>query len=221
MNFRLKLVTLSALVGGASAGAVLLRNQYSHAADHLDPPTRTNPAMGGTDHNADIADVYAWHQGTGASATLVTILTFGGPNPPTPTQAIPCDRDVLYTIYIDNTGDAMPEFNIRARFAQDSTMNCFVQIEGIPGTTAPIVGPVEYQLGTSSVKAYAGLRDDAFFFDLTGFRETLSMGSIRMTNDRDFFAGQNTPAIVIEMPLAAAQGAGTNVKIWATTARAQ
>jgi hypothetical protein len=40
-----------------------------------------------------------------------------------------------------------------------------------------------------------------------------------MTNDRDFFAGKNTSALVLEMPIAGALGMGTSIRVWGTTAR--
>lgn len=214
-----KLAALAACVGVAAGGLSVWHIRHSHAADHLDPPTRVDPAQGGMDRNADIADVYAWHQGDGATRTLVTALTFAGPNAPMAGQALPCDRDVLYTISIDNTGDGVAEHNIRVRFGRDDRMNCFVRFEGVPGLTQPVSGRVEHVINSGGVKFFAGLRDDPFFFDLQGFRETLMMGTPRFVNDRDFFAGKNDSAIVIEMPLAAAIGAGTAVRVWATTAR--
>lgn len=228
MNRR-RLTAIVAAAGLAVVGAMALRAGRSHAADHLDPPARTDPAASmAADRAADIADVYAWHRGTGPEGTLVVALTYSGPNAPSPTQAVPCDRDVLYTIHIDNTGDAVAEHNIRARFAPDSTgRNCYVRWEGLPGVALAQVAPVEVTRTFGAVRTFVGLRDDAFFFDLQGFRETLSMAAtapagmgIRMTNDRDFFAGKNTSAMVLEIPLSAVQATGrTTLKVWGTTAR--
>jgi hypothetical protein len=212
-----------ALIGagilGLAAGSISLwsATPIARAADHLDPPARTDPDSGGADRGADIADLYAWHQGTGASARMVTVLTFAGPNVPSADQAVPCDRDVLYGIHLDNGTN---QFNIRARFGKDDLGNCFVQVAGIPGTgTAVISGPVERPFTRAGVRMFAGLRDDPFFFDLTGFRETLSTGTIRMINDRDFFAGMNTSALVIEFPLAAVSPGGETVRVHSTTGR--
>ena len=215
---RLRVMVACALIAGAlGAGAGLVH--LAEAADHLDPPGRTNPMSGGMDRNADIADVFAWHQGAGAEASVVTVLSFAGPNMPAADQAIPCDRDVLYAIHVSNDADADPEHTIYARFGQDDLDNCFVSVSGIPGVTGAIEGPVELAMERSDARVFAGLRDDAFFFDLQGFQETLSMGTIRMTNDRDFFAGQNTPALVVEFPLSAVSTEGQDFRVWATTAR--
>lgn len=228
MNRR-RTLALVAAAGLATVGALALRSGRSHAADHLDPPARTDPASTmNADRNADIADIYAWHQGAGATQTLVLALSYAGPNAPAANQAVPCDRDVLYSIHIDNSGDAIAEHTISARFATDSTnRNCFVRFEGIPGVTGARIQPVELTRTYGSARAFVGLRDDAFFFDLQGFRETLAMAGtapagmgIRMTSDRDFFAGRNTPVIVVELPTSAVNRmGGTTLKVWATTSR--
>lgn len=209
---------LALLAGGAGLAATA--GFQAEAADHLDPPARTNPDSGGTDRNADIADVFAWHRGSGATRSVVTVLSFAGPNLPAADQEIPCDRDVLYQIHVSNDADLDPEFDITARFGEDDLGNCFVQLTGIPGAgSAPIVAPVERVVQRNGVSVFAGLRDDAFFFDLVGFRETLTMGTIRMTDDRDFFAGKNTPAIVVEFPLIAVSPGDEAFRVWATTSR--
>jgi hypothetical protein len=214
----MKLAALAACAG-VVAGATLWRVRAGHAADHLDPPARVDPAAGGADRNADIADVYAWHQGDGAARTLVMALTFAGPNLPAAGQALPCDRDVVYTLHIDNTGDGVAEHAVNVRFGRDDRSNCFVRFDGVPGLGAPVVGRVERTINAGGVRFFAGLRDDPFFFDLQGFRETLMMGTPRFVNDRDFFARKNDSAVVIELPLAAAIAAGSSVRVWATTAR--
>ena len=219
---RPKLWSLAVLaLGGLSAFAAA---QIAHveAADHLDPPARTNPmnVPAGTDRAADIADVYAWHQGTGAAQRLVVAMSFSGPNAPVANQAIACDRDVLYTIHIDNNGDGVGEHNIEARFGRDSNMNCLVQFSNIPGVTGTIVAATEHTLTRGPVKVFAGLRDDAFFFDLEGFRTTLSTGTVAMRSDRDFFAGLNTSVIVVEMPASAALATPVaDIRVWGTTQR--
>jgi hypothetical protein len=211
-------VATAALVGGSFA----LRANRSHAADHLDPPSRTDPANGGSDRNADIADVFAWHRGAGATQSVVLALSYGGPNAPVAGQAIPCDRAVLYTIHVDNTGDGVSDRQLSVRFGQDDRMNCFARWENLPGTSAPVVSRVERvnDLG-GGVRTYVGLRDDAFFFDLQGFRETLAMGTPRFVSDRDFFARKNTPVIVIEVPATAINNGQNTLRVWATTARAR
>jgi hypothetical protein len=214
-------VALSALGLGitAAVGASMLETESADAADHLDPPARTDPGMG-ADRTADIGDIYAWHRGTGASATVVTVLTFDGPNDPAADQAIACDRDVLYTIHIDNDDDNVTDFDIEARFGEDDLGNCFVEVSDIPGETDAIEAPVGYTRQGTDAMVYAGLHDDPFFFDLMGFQNVLASGDLGdFVNDRDFFAGKNISALVLEFPLPAAAGGGTSLRVWASTAR--
>ena len=82
-----------------------------------------------------------------------------------------------------------------------------------------IVGPVETILSKDGVRAYAGLRDDPFFFDLQGFRETRSTGTLRFDKTRNFFAGKNDTIMIIEIPKSRLGGSANTVEASVTTAR--
>lgn len=200
----------------ALAGAVLWPGHGILAADHLDPPARTDPAVDSTpDRPADIADVFAWHTAT----TTVLVLTFAGPVATT----LPAfyDRDVLYKINISNTdATTTPNIPITVKFGKGAGANQFgVQISGIPGVNGPIVGPVDTTIVKDGVTARAGLFDEPFFFDLQGFKDTVSSGHLAFNNKRNFFAAQNDTAIVIEIPSDRINNAGHVLNIWGTTAR--
>ena len=213
MSKRLLQAAIAIAIGSGTSVAIV---QSGSAADHLDPPGRTDPDSGGMDRSADIADLFAWH----SENSVVLALTYDGPSAPTLSQGLPCDRNVLYGMHISNDDDQEAEFDIWARYAKDDAGRCFVSLEGVPGAGSdPISGPAERTLYAKSVTAFTGLRDDAFFFDLQGFRETFSTGSIKMIDDRDSFAGQNTAAIIIEFPLVAISPGGEDFRIWATTSR--
>lgn len=211
-----KFIMKSALVLATGIGASAALLQLGVAADHLDPPGRTDPDSSGTDRTGDIADLYAWH----TSDKLVTILTYDGPSMPAASQGLACDRDVLYGIHISNDDDLMAEFDIWFRYGLDDEGKCFVSMDGIPGVGGgALKGPAEKPINWMGVTGFAGLCDDPFFFDLQGFKETLAMGQIKMTDDRDGFAGQNASAFVVEMPLSAVSPTGEKLRIWATTSR--
>ncbi|RYH05798.1 MAG: hypothetical protein EON57_07180 [Alphaproteobacteria bacterium] len=184
------------------------------AADHLDPPTRTDPAADqNPDTAADIADVYAWHTAT----NVVIAVTFAGPQPSTKPAIY--DRDLLYTINISNNGVPFdPEIQIRWRFGFNGSA-VGVQFTGVPGSSGPIEGPVETDLVQGPVTVRAGLFDDPFFFDLQGFKETRASGVLSFRNDRSFFTGQNDTAVVVQMPRSAIENGSNPIKIWATSAR--
>jgi len=200
----------------ATGAALLLPGTANRAADHLDPPSRTDPAFDNTpDAPADIADVYAWYGPT----TLRLALTFAGPS--VGTQPAVYDRDVLYKILVSTAPpDDTPEITIKVRFAPGTRENEFgVRYEGIPGVTGTIEGPVETILQKDGVQTFAGLLDDPFYFDLMGFRETRSTGSVRFNNQRSFFTGQNDTAFVIEIPKSRFAGGTGKLSIWSTAAR--
>ena len=183
------------------------------AADHLDAPTRTDPAFDGTpDRPADIADIYAWHTPT----HLILALTFAGPNPAG--EAGTYDRDVLYEINLSTDGIAQTtEVPIRIRFGFDGNRPG-VQVTGLPGG-ASVQGPVEETLTVNNMLVRAGLFDDPFYFDLQGFRETRSTGTLRFNSQRDFFAGQNDTAVVIQIPRPMIQQGNQLIHVWSAASR--
>lgn len=201
--------------GVLAVGAVAVPSLYLTGADHLDPPARTNPAVDDTpDIAADIADVFAWH----TDSSVIIALTFAGPQ--ATSQPAVYDRDVLYTINISNAEPrTTANIPIEVRFGKGAGANDFgVQVKGLPGGRE-ISGPVEQNLMMDGIKVRAGLFDDPFFFDLQGFRDTLSTGTLSFDNTRDFFAGQNLTAVVIEIPRDQIENGTSPVDVWATTAR--
>jgi hypothetical protein len=204
-----------AVIGIAGGAALLTADRSVKAADHLDPPARTDPAVDQTpDKAADIADIFAWYDSTFFNIAM----TFAGPSaaslPPT------FDRDVLYTLNINNDGSKIsPNYAILIRFAQDSGGNWGVQFTGVPGSSGPIAGPVDTDLKQGSVTVRGGLFDDPFFFDLQGFKTTKSTGKLSIINSRNFFAGQNDTAVVLQFPRSAVENGTNPVRIWGTTAR--
>lgn len=210
LRFRWEVGALSlaaALVAGVMVGPSAVR-----AADHTDPP---GGVVAGD--AADIGDIFAWHT---AGGSLVAVLTFAGPLPPSEGQTGTWDSTVLYGIHLDNTGDGQPNTSIWLRFGKNALGDWGIQVINLPGTSGPVVGPVETLLEPAAgARVWAGLSDDPFFFDLQGFQDTLGSGTLSFNSSRDFFAGLNITAVALEMPLAAAQGAGSSIRVWATTAR--
>lgn len=179
------------------------------AADHAEAPG----TMG--DGAADIADFYAWHD----NGTVTAIVTFGGLTPAGGDAVY--DANVLYGIHIDTDGDAVPDMDIWARFGQDADGNWGLQVQGLPGEDGNVVGAVESNIDG---KAWAGLRDDGFFFDLEGFNLTIAsaMEDATATNlmfdpTRDSLAGTNVTAIVVSFPGSAV--GSDNIQMWATSGR--
>lgn len=201
-------------IGSAAAVCALLAAvPPARAADHVEAPGTA------ADNAADIADVYAWHSGD----KLVTVVTVAGRATASATGPV-YDEDVLYTVHIDNDGDNDSDIDIQTRFGQNSAGDWGVKVENLPGAKNPVVGPVnsEVEAGNETgeeLHVFAGWREDPFFFDLTGFVDTKTSGTLSFMNNRDFFAGLNVTAIVLEMDLSEALDGATTLHIWATTGR--
>lgn len=216
MRAMMKTMLAGCVASSALAGLLLVPGDAVRSADHLDPPTRTDAGFDANpDIPADIADVFAWH----SNGTTKIAMTFAGPvSTVAPTYY---DRDVLYKINISTGLPAhTPEFTVKFRFGKGAGDNDWgVRIEGVPGVSGTIEGPVETNLEKDGVKARVGLFDEPFFFDLIGFRETRSFQQIRIRNDRNFFDGQNDTAIVLEIPDAKLGSGVTALDLWGQTAR--
>ena len=199
MTQRLKLM-LSASAGAVALGAMLLvPGQLALSADHLDSPTRTDPAINpNADVGCDIADDYV----TFDANVLTIIHTFGGPS----ARTLPAfyDRNLLQTINISTSAPATSaDISIRLRFGPGANPGEHgISVENLPGVNGAIVGPVENILSKDGVRVYAGLRDDPFFFDNPGLRLSRTTGVLQITNNpsRSAFFGRNITAVVIEIP---------------------
>lgn len=177
------------------------------AADHIDSPV----AM--ADGAADITDLYAWAEGD----SVVAIVAFAGLSEAgTPATY---DPDVLYGIHVDNDGDGESDHDIWARFGQNDAGEWGIQVTGLAGEEA-VVGPVEQTIDAAlGQRVFAGLRDDPFFFDLEGFQDTLADGTLQFSPKRNFFAGINVTAIVVQASRDQLANGNEPFSIWATTRR--
>lgn len=215
-------LSLFAAAGGmVLAGAAILVSTDAGpvtAADHFDPPTRTDQSVNtNADVPADIADLYLYHTPT----SVIVSIDFGGPRPTS--EAAKYDRDVLYNIFLSNAGSKLDsEFNIEIRFGQDRTNPAAsgIRVAGLPGVATPLVGPVETTLTTANgIRVFAGLIDDPFNFDAAGLRMTRESGTLMFSNTRNRFAQMNSTAVIIEIPIALLRNGDNRITSWATAAR--
>ena len=207
---------LSAGAGLAALAAILVvPGQLALTADHIDPPTRTDPAVDpNPDIPADIADIYAFHDDN----FVYLIDSIGGPA----ATNLPAfyDRDVLYTINVSTAApQSSPEIAITFKFGPGTRPGEWgIQLANVPGVDGTIVGSVERILSKDGVMVYAGLSDDPFFFDSQGLRESRQMGTIRFDKTRSFFGSKNITTIAIAIPKSRFPASG-NMDIWTTSAR--
>ena len=223
---------------GLVAAICLLASAAVMSADHAESPgTDADPA-------ADLADVFIFPSPQSATKT-VGAITFGGRSAPRSRidGSFYCDPNVLYILNIDRANaagefDSIPDVQIFARFGTNSVGICGLQLENVPGAGGTFFGPIETVFESSTgLKAFAGLRNDPFFFDAEGYAALVAsfanpgqsgdvIGSFRLgsnTPRRDSFANRNVSAIVFEMDnnaLSPASGsARPRVRVWSTTAR--
>ena len=225
-------VGLTALLAVAAAvGLVLLLHSggppTARAADHLDAPGLTPP---GGSVQTDITDVYAFQSPANpADSVLVLNVNTGtaGTNA-TFARGIPGvgrTRGVSYHFNVDNNGDAVTDVNLRLVFgapAADGSQHFELRRNGrvvipfgIGRSTAFGADPDVIRVG--DVKAFAGRRDDPFFFDLAAFLG-LNGRSFCDGQQTDFFAGRNVSAIVLEVPSSMLTRASSpNIGVWSST----
>ena len=201
------------------------------AADHDD-----SPLIGG-DQAADIADVYAFRS-PGDPGRVVLAMTLSDVLPPGQIRLGRSifDPRVLYEFNIDNNGDGVEDRVIQA-YAVGNPDN---QVMHVRGPVAPLALGADSRIvndagvtvsarvstGTQvivgerqGVRLFAGVRDDPFFFDLGRFSAILAgQASSFADPGTDAFAGLNTYAIVIELPVAMIGDPATTT-IWASTSR--
>jgi len=185
---------LVAAIGAIVLTAFLVRQagpSSAGAADHLDAPGLT-PPPGGDGIGTDLTDIYAFQSPADASKTVLImnvngLMTGDLANPPgadrpfgTKVPFVHGNPNVSYNFRVDSNGDAVPDATIQVRFGKpgnDGAQQMRVKIlragsdDGIAfqGRStgfgqAPVVNS-----GPLGIKAFAGRRDDPFFFNLIGF----------------------------------------------------
>ena len=199
-------------------------------ADHRDAPGINE------DPRADINDIYAFvnpNSGNVVLAMTVNPFQIGG------APGIAFAADVLYEFKVDNDGDNVEDLVIQGTFSSTSAGPQRFNVRGParprvagaasslalqepPAITGPADGSV-VTAGGNVPKAFAGQRDDPFFFDLIfGFRllGIAPGGPVSRAPGIDFFAGINCSILALEIPPSALRGrAGNILRIWATTGR--
>jgi hypothetical protein len=203
-------------------------------ADHLDAPALGGLTTGGvynppgslhSDHgDRDINDVYAF-QGRNASRTVLAMTT----NPAINLFGGSFGTNVRYILNVDKNGNAVADLAYVFRFgavhsgAQNYTVtrytgsNARTLQSGVMVAWGSTSGTGIAGATKDGLKAFAGVRSDPFFFDLSGFVGTvLGLGTDQLgSNPTDFFVGLNTNALVIEVPDDALGGG--NIGVWGVT----
>lgn len=210
----------------------------ARSADHAESPAAD------ADPAADIADVFLFPSPESGNR-LVGAITFGGR--PAPRSRIDanfyCDPRVLYSFQIDRANaagqfDSIPDVTIHARLGSNRAGACGLQLENVPGAGGTFSGPVEQVFATpSGIKAFAGLRNDPFFFDAQGLGalfasfqtpgqngDLVSAFGIGSRARRDSFGFRNVSVIAFDMDIdqlapRLPDGSRPLLRVWAVTSR--
>jgi hypothetical protein len=208
-------------------GAILLAGAL-FAADHIDAPAVTGP--GSTSPGNDITDVYAF-QSPGDNTRMVFVMNTQGLLSPSVSATASFPSNVMYEFNIDNTGDNVEDLVIQC-LVQNGKLRVYGPVApGTPGTTSTVKAMASsvttavtaygaspnVGIANNGVKAFAGPRDDPFFFDLARFKEIIAgtQASFRSPGV-DAFAGTNVMSIVVELPKTLL-GSVATINVWGET----
>ncbi|HEX5590493.1 MAG TPA: DUF4331 family protein [Candidatus Limnocylindrales bacterium] len=227
-----KLATLGAAMTVLTLGAAPL---LTSGADHLDAP-----ALGGATANGmiaphsehgdrDINDVYVFEAPADPGRTAIAVTV----NPAINLFGGDFGTNVRYVINIDTSGDNVQDLAYVATFADDGSEALKFKLTRYDGARSVSLngGRTVAQghandsvkaVGQNDIWAWAGVRSDPFFFDLTGFIGTVTLlqtgtavgGDGLGSNPTDFFANLNTNAIVLSIPNSELPD---TIGVWATT----
>lgn len=229
-------VTLAAATAAVALPALLLAPTAARAADHREAPaTSVDPA-------ADLLDVYCFVNPNDTSKVVLALTVNAAQIGGLPSPSF--SPDVLYQFKIDNDGDFAEDLVIQATYDTPGP-NQQVTINGpsapskagatnkllklkkgqTPAATGPSNATVFAGTDTQKItRAYSGLSDDPFFFDLTFVFRLLGIlpgGPLTRAPGLDFYHTTNISALVVEVPRTALlkEGGSNTINVWATTSR--
>lgn len=211
-------------------GAGMLVCGIVFAADHIDAPAVGSLSTGST--AADITDYYAFESPSNPD-NYVFVVNVMGLTAPGATDQAAFDPNVMYEINIDNNGDNIEDLVIQSIFRDDQVL--------VFGPTPPMVNGLNSRIEnggdklramvtsygaspsigeSSTLKIFAGPRDDPFFMDFFRFVDIVNGAGSALglevpppadgnayatsfsENGMDTFAGTNVLSVVIEVPKA-------------------
>jgi hypothetical protein len=146
---------------GALALTVLSAASWAIAADHLDAPAVNMDPL------ADITDLYTW--------TETTNVVFALNVAPLAAKDAKFSDKVQYVIHTESApmfGSAGEKVDIICTFDAAQKISCWVGDQDyVTGDASATTGLTST---SKSIKVFAGLRDDPFFFNLDGFKDTVA-----------------------------------------------
>ena len=199
----------------------------SDAADHGDAPL---PAH---DQACDLADTYLFLDPRDNTRIILGGTTRGFIVPSENVNLGVFDPNVRYRFEFENTGDARPDMFMDVRFSPKTNSSTEVQMATITfsngvtftaPTTLPTTDPNPPEpvvtTGPNGILFHAGVVDDPFVFDITGFsryttalrdpNRTIEDARSQLQRGRNSFHGYNMLGMVFSFPRDFLRGAGAN-----------
>lgn len=214
---RKKILLAAFAITGITIGGLV------YAADHRDSPAVT-------DQKTDITDVYVF-RGQDQN-NLVFVANTQGLLSPAASATAQFDENTLIEFNIDNNNDNVEDLVIQA-IISGGKMKVYGPVKpsetgkrsSIEGAMTVEVGITPYgggapviATGTGGIKAFAGPRDDPFFFDLDQFKKIIGGTAPGFNNPgMDTFAGTNVMSVVVEIPKSALNATIGKLNVWLET----
>ena len=221
----------------AAALAAALLPGTAFAADHIDSPAASG------DPAADITDLYAWMTpDTGHLNLVVGVNAFAG-------DGSAFSDAVTYAFHVNSSagyGEAQTETLVTCQFYDIDKIECWAgdaYVEGSPSDTEGL------ENDDQTLRVFAGLRDDPFYFELGGFQTAVGtvigaadglvfdefgcpaldggtsevlIGQLQGDGDpTDTLAGANVLALVVQVDTSLVNEGGPLLSVWASTHRAE
>ena len=194
------------------------------AADHGDAPAVAN------DQGADIADAYVFLDPNDNTKVVFAATIHGFIVPNEMVNFGIFDENIRYRFELETNGDARPDRFIDVRFSPKTLSTSQAQIATVTlpngqsftaPSTVPTLDPnppaaVVTADAASGVSFFAGVVDDPFNFDITGFARSVApvrngtgpWDKSQLSRGRDSFAGYNILGIALSMPVSLVRSFG-------------
>lgn len=204
----------------------------AEAADHADSP------LVAEDRAADLADTYVFVDPTDATKVVIAMTVQGFIVPGEAVNFVGFSPNIRYRFEIETTGDPRSDKFIDVSFspraASNAPQTATISLPNSRTFTAPTTVPTVAQTpppfvvttdAASGADFFAGEVDDPFFFDIPGFarfRASVLAGSpdpSTLARGRDTFAGYNTMAIAVRIPISLLGLSGNVVGVNSVTQR--
>lgn len=196
------------------------------AADHVDSPAAIN------DPSADLTDVFAWMTPSATEVNLILSV-----------PAAAFSDAIQYVFHIESSegyGSAGTSTDIICQFEVSQDVECWAgDGDYLQGDASD---PVGLASSTGGMLAFVGQRNDPFFFNLTGFRNTLSTVAAaaptltfdgagcptldtatsaaliaELSSGGDSFALGSVQALVLQVDKSLIAPGGDTLAVWAST----